>query len=770
MTNFENRVRITAEGSYNLVVAWQNDHIDGDNPPFVLDNLIVRHTSCNAPQVQVISELQTEGRSSAIITSAVTGIDILYAVSPTTSIADAVFVDTIRNFDGQDTILLTSLSPSTSYYFLARSLCSADDYSQLARTSFITPCGLINEFPYHESFESISTTYMPGMISSICWTPFGASSGTSGNPRYQATTAATNVTDGARALQLVAHRTTALTLMLPEMEDISTLRLTFDVRYNDTKNMPILKAGYMTDPDDASTFVPVCTTAVSSSFTSYVVDFENAPAGSRMAFSYVGGNTNGKLIYLDNVSVLNVVDGNTYTDTVCYADDYVAHGFSISADSIPVGTSTYYLTVPGSTVSKPDTIHTLVLFKPNQAITTFYDTICGGMPYINGIWNISAPATRRYHQVFPNATAFGCDSTVELFLEVIPASNILRDTICKGGSYHFGDQTLTAPGTYIRTYQATPECTATDTLYLTVVPDSVFSSNAVCYANLPYVWNGQRCYTTGRYTAPIVGPKGCGQTAVLDLTVYVADSTVNASFCSGGSVYVVDTVISSPGNYILHRINSFGCDVNYHINVTENPAKIEDVYDVACEGIPYSRYGISSLMVTSDTVVSVTTRTSDYLCDSIAYIHISYHLTQYSDTSAVLGPNGTFTWHNQTYTVPGNYKDTLQGTDGCDSVVTLHLSVGEGVDNVAIFNVTLYPNPAESGQDVFISLDPSMAEQVTSVQILTTTGQVVYSQVVDSQIAGPQLTITNCQFPSGIYYVRLTTDNDRVSVQKLIIK
>ncbi len=770
MTNLENRVRITAEGSYNLVVAWQNDHITGDNPPFVLDNLIVRQTSCNAPQVQVVSELQTEGRSSAIITTADTGIDIIYAVSPTANMADAVFVDTIRNFDGRDTILLTSLSPSTSYYFLARSLCSADDYSQLARTSFITPCGLINEFPYNESFESISTTYMPGMISSICWTPFGASSGTSGNPRYQATTAEENVSDGARALQLVAHRTNTLTLMLPEMDDISSLRLAFDVRYDGTKSMPVLKAGYMTDPDDASTFVAVCTTAVSSSFTSYVASFANAPAGSRMAFSCAGGNTNGKVVYLDNVNVFSAVEGNTYSDTVCFTADYVAHGFSILADSIPVGVSTYHLKVPGSTISKPDTIHTLVLFKPNQAIKSFYDTICGGMPYISGIWNIPAPVTRRYHQVFPNASVFGCDSTVELFLTVIPASNIIRDTICHGESYHFGDQTLTASGTYTRTYQATPECTATDTLYLTVVPDSVFSSDAVCYANLPYIWNGQRCYTTGRYTAPIVGPNGCNQTAVLDLTVLVADSTVNVSFCSGGSVYVIDTVISTPGNYTLHRINALGCDVNYHISATENPVVPEDVYDVACEGIPYSRYGISYLIVTSDTIVTIRTSTSDHLCDSVARIHISYHLTQYSDTSAVLGSDGTFTWHNQTYTVAGTYKDTLQGADGCDSVVTLHLSVGEGVDNVATFNVTLYPNPAESGQDVFISLDPLMAERVTSVQILTTTGQVVYNKVVDSQIADSQLTIANCQFPSGIYYVRLTTDNDKVSVQKLIIK
>lgn len=768
MTEKECRITVPAEGSYNLVVAWQNDHIDGDNPPFVLDNIVVHETSCFPPTVRVENELQAVGKSSVIITAAEDGTDIVYAVSPTTDFADAIIIDTLVNFSGRDTFLLTGTSPSTSYYLISRSLCSTDDYSVKAVTSFITPCGMITSFPYRESFESISTTYVPGMISSICWTAFGASSSTTGNPRYQASTAANTFSNGAKSLKLYAHKTNALTLSLPEMADISALRLTFDVSYESNKNMPILTAGYLTDPDDATTFVAVCTTTATTGFTNYVAFFNNAPAGSRIAFRFVGGNTAGKYAYLDNVNVLHVVDGNTYTDTVCYSEDYLLHGFSIPADSIPVGASTHYLTVPGSTASNPDTIHTLHLLKHADAITTLYDTICGSNPYVSGIWNIPNPQTRRYYQVFAGASYLGCDSTVELFLEVVPVSHVIYDTICHGGSYRFGDQNLTISGSYTRSYQSTHGCTVNDTLHLTVVSDSVFSTYSICYANLPYRWNGHNYYTTGRHTTTITGPHGCSQTAVLDLTVYKADSTVNVSLCTGGSVLVVDTVITEPGNYTLHRINSFGCDVNYHLNVVETPIEPEDVYDIVCEGKKYSGYGINDLTVTKDTIVVINTRSMDNRCDSIANIHLIFHATQHSDTSATMPQGGSFTWHDQTYTQPGDYPVTLLDEYGCDSVVTLHLSIGEGIEYVTTFDVTLYPNPVESGQDVYVSFDPALT--VTSIQIVTSTGQIVYSQAIDPQVSGSQLSIRNCQLPSGIYLVRLSTTNGSTYLKKLVVK
>jgi len=384
------------------------------------------------------------------------------------------------------------------------------------------------------------------------------------------------------------------------------------------------------------------------------------------------------------------------------------------------------------------------------------------VPYVQGIWNIPNPSTRRYHQLFPGASVFGCDSTVELFLNVIPASNILYDTICEGSSYQFGTQMLTTAGRYIRTYQGIRGCTTTDTLYLAVVEDSVFDRASVCYANLPYRWNGQNCYTSGRYTHTATGARGCQTVEVLDLTVFAADTTVNASLCAGGSVLVMDTVISAPGTYLIRRINHFGCDVNYHITVTEVPIVPEHVYDIACEGKPYSGYGISGLVITADTTITINTRSITGLCDSVAVVHLTYSPIQYGDTTAYIAPGGSFTWRDQTYNTPGDYPQTLHDVNGCDSIVTLHLVLGSGVEEVDYLHVEVVPNPVDLGATAFVYGD---FVGVRNVEVLNNFGQVIDTFVP----AGYPIEIKGI-VSSGIYFVRITTSDGKVAVRKLIVK
>lgn len=762
MDNKECLVTIYKEGSYNMVVAWQNDHIDGDNPPFVMDNINIHRTWCNPPQARVVNELQMPGYSSAIIslnpsTSSGQAHDVEITVTPSTGSGqarDVVMVDTIRGLSGSDTVLITGTSPSTAYNLECRTLCSEDDYSVRTVVPFVTPCGMITEFPYHESFETVRTTYSSNMISSICWTAFGA---TSGYPRYEAS--GTAATDGAKSLKLYAHKNNAMTLTLPEMADISKLRMTFDVSYEATNNMPTLTAGYMTDAEDAGTYVAVCTTTASTQSNRYTATFQAAPAGSRIAFRLVGGNTGGKVVYLDNVNVRYVVDGQVFADTVCFGDDYTGNGFVIAADTIPVGMSTHHRTAAGS-AGAPDTLYTLNLWKRAEALRTFRDTICGGEPYVSGIWNITNPETRRYHQVLQGGSVWGCDSTIELFLVVVPVSNVISDTICRGDVYQFGEQTVTDAGLYIRTYEGMKGCTVTDSLMLSVVEDSVFERAEVCYVNLPYNWRGQNCYTSGRYVKSVTGVKGCPQVAVLDLTVHKADSTVNVQFCAGGMVMVVDTVISEAGQYVLHRINPAGCDVQYRINVTELPAVPEDVYDVACEGKPYSGFGISGVIVTHDTVVVVRTRTMDGQCDSVTNIHLRFKATEYSDTVAYMNPGESLTWNDVTYTVAGDYTVTLVGAEGCDSVVTLRLRLG--ADDVREVEISVVPNPMRVGASAVIYGNYGDVERVEILNGLGETVQSFQPQGYPIEVSGLAT--------AGVYYIRIVTTNGKTYVQKVIVR
>ena len=62
-------------------------------------------------------------------------------------------------------------------------------------------------------------------------------------------------------------------------------------------------------------------------------------------------------------------------------------------------------------------------------------------------------------------------------------------------------------------------------------------------------------------------------------------------------------------------------------------------------------------------------------CDSVVTLHLTIKKSSGSDTTVITC--GPFEWHGQTYTESGNYKDTLTNAAGCDSIITLHLSITE---------------------------------------------------------------------------------------------
>lgn len=73
-----------------------------------------------------------------------------------------------------DTILLTGLSPLTSYDIYVRDICSSTDSSSLIKASFTTGCNVISTYPYLETFDgstwiSGSSTYNAGSAIDQCW-------------------------------------------------------------------------------------------------------------------------------------------------------------------------------------------------------------------------------------------------------------------------------------------------------------------------------------------------------------------------------------------------------------------------------------------------------------------------------------------------------------------------------------------------------------------------------------------------------------------------
>ncbi|MCQ2344394.1 MAG: fibronectin type III domain-containing protein [Paludibacteraceae bacterium] len=749
-------VAIPNAGTYNLIVAWHNDASVYHTPPLAIDNIRIKELTCPRPD---INDMSIDSSSTDMIRLKISGMTpgkgIIYHVASDNSYADTIASGVVYD----SLVTLTGLSASTRYYARVSYVCSEGDTSSVLSIYFRTNCGVTNQFPYTEDFESyVASSTEKTQLDDNCW----LTNSTSTSAYYYITTTASYVHSGSKALYIYNYSSSnTYTFAMPKVDTLAGKRLSMWYKnYGTTATYAKLEVGYLTNPDNTNSFVLLSTAPLTSAYTEYVVNYPaNVPVGARPAF-----RANGTYyMYVDDIRLNKMVQGPAYEETLCFGQGYNDHGFACPPGSLAPGDTILRTVVPALVVGTPDTAMTVTLHVLPEIVTEFYDTICAGQPYNKGLFNIPADQTHLgyYHVPFPGASSTGCDSTVSLYLHVLPTSETINDTICQGDVYPFDGQNLTQTGTYVAYTVNSLGCNDTVTLNLFVV-DSVITTNAAICQGESYEFEGNYYTQQGVYRIATTGAFGCNVIKELNLTVYDTDSTITVSFCKGGSVLVVDTTIDIAGTYTLVRVNATGCDVTYHITATENDIVPVDVHDVACEGYTYTGYGISNLNVTADTVVVLTGKTIDARCDSITNVHLRFVATAYVDTFAEVHGE-SFTWHYNTYTESGEYLDTVPSSLGCDSIVTLHLTLhGDGLESVADVNMSIVPNPVNAGATAFVYGEFGEVERV---EILSNFGQVVETFVPDTypiEVSGISA--------SGLYYVRVTTKSGSVHIQKLIVK
>lgn len=153
--------------------------------------------------------------------------------------------------------LLLNLDPMTSYQFRIRNVCSPSDSSSWASISFKTGCGMINQIPYTENFDS----YTSGIDSfPDCWNRYYLNL-----PSPYITGAVPN--SAPNSIMFTNNDTTYSYIVLPEVNQtipINTLQISFKGRmgYGGGTLGENLVIGVMSNPNDLSTFIPVDTLTV----------------------------------------------------------------------------------------------------------------------------------------------------------------------------------------------------------------------------------------------------------------------------------------------------------------------------------------------------------------------------------------------------------------------------------------------------------------------------------------------------------------------------
>ena len=322
-----------------------------------------------------------------------------------------------------------------------------------------------------------------------------------------------------------------------------------------------------------------------------------------------------------------------------------------------------------------DSIATLVLNvkQPTSSINTV--AICESqLPYN---WN-GADYNQSGIYVSHFLNTAGCDSTATLALTVnANSASTTIITICDNQTpYNWNDQYYSNSGIFTKTLTNAAGCDSIATLALTVNNSSASTTTIIiCDNQTPYNWNDQSYSNSGIYTKTLTNAAGCDSIATLALAINNSStSTTTITICNNQTPYNWnDQSYSNSGIYTKTLTNAAGCDSIATLALTVNNSSTSTTTISICNNqTPYNWNGQSY----SNSGIYTKTLTNATGCDSIATLALTVNNSSTSTTTTTICANQTpFNWNGQSYYNSGTYTKMLINAKGCDSTLTLNLTV-----------------------------------------------------------------------------------------------
>ncbi|MCB2220224.1 MAG: PKD domain-containing protein [Bacteroidetes bacterium] len=189
---------------------------------------------------------------------------------------------------------------------------------------------------------------------------------------------------------------------------------------------------------------------------------------------------------------------------------------------------------------------------------------------------------------------------------------------------------------------------------------------------------------------------------VTDTTLW-SDSTLTMPFMvESGTSYAsfdaeaCDSYVSPSGLYTWTEsgtyydtiTNTIGCDSIITVNLTILESTYSTIAEEVCDSYtsPSGNYTWDVSGVYSDTIPNAAG------CDSVININLTIHYTAFAEIDAstcepYISPSGIYIWE-----VSGTYNDTITTLAGCDSILTINLTVVEVDTSVTVTDPVLTAN------------------------------------------------------------------------------
>ena len=287
------------------------------------------------------------------------------------------------------------------------------------------------------------------------------------------------------------------------------------------------------------------------------------------------------------------------------------------------------------------------------------------------IGTVSAADTGYYSCYVTSSCGNATSDSAKLSIS-LPSAYSFSESICGGNHYNFNGRLITTAGTYVDTLTNYNNCDSIVTLTLTVSPPPVYSySDSICVGT-SYSFYDQNLTSAGVYSDTLVTGAGCDSIITLHLSLkQVASSNTSATICQGAVYNFNGQAYTSTGTYQATLTGANGCDSIALLHLTVNPTSSSNINVSIC---PNQSYNFNGRVLTSGGTY-LDTLTNTMGCDSFITLHLTNITTITYSYNAMICAGNNYNFHGHLLNATGSYSDTLPSVGGCDSIITVNLTV-----------------------------------------------------------------------------------------------
>ena len=245
-----------------------------------------------------------------------------------------------------------------------------------------------------------------------------------------------------------------------------------------------------------------------------------------------------------------------------------------------------------------------------------------------------------------------------------------------------------------------------------------------------YTWIDGTTYTLSNNSATVVlsNTSGCDSTVTLDLTITNSNTGTDViTSCDSYTWIDGNTYTSGNNSATVILSNATGCDSTVTLDLTITNSNTGTDVQTACDS--YSWIDGTTYTSSNNSATFVLTNTSG--CDSTVTLDLSINPSYtVSSDSTILENELPFTWNGLVFTSSGSQTAILSTINNCDSIVIMNLTVDPLVGilnglNDEGYSVNLYPNP--TNDELFLSIRNN-GKLKCRVTLFNKLGQIVMSE------------------------------------------